>query len=66
MSDDMEYVVDGIKCPSCNRCLDPCPVDTIVPMDDPRAVRVRDSNKPLVVDKWQSLLTDQPPEGGTR
>jgi formate hydrogenlyase subunit 6/NADH:ubiquinone oxidoreductase subunit I len=62
----MEYVVDGIQCPSCNRCLDPCPVDTIVPMDDPRAVHVRDSNKPFAVDDWRSLLADQATKGEAR
>lgn len=56
MGDDMEYVVRGIDCPSCNRCLDPCPVDAILPMDDPRAVKVRESNKPYAVDDWQSLV----------
>jgi MinD superfamily P-loop ATPase len=66
MSDDMEYVVDGIQCPSCNRCLDPCPVDTNVPMDDPRAAHVRDSNKPFAVDDWRSLLADQATKGEAR
>lgn len=56
MGDDMEYVVRGIDCPSCNRCLDPCPVDAIVPMDDPRAVKVRESNKPYAVDDWRALV----------
>ena len=57
MSDDFEYVVDGALCPSCGRCLDPCPVDTIFPMDDPRASRVRESNKPFVLHDWRELVT---------
>lgn len=56
MSDDLEYVVQGIDCPSCNRCLEPCPVDAILPMDDPRAAKVRESNKPYVLDDWQALV----------
>jgi MinD superfamily P-loop ATPase len=63
MSDDMEFVVDGAACPSCNRCLDPCPVDAIIPMDDPRASKVRDSNKPYLMDDWQMLVVDPPNEG---
>ena len=55
MSDDMEFVVDGEKCPSCRRCLDPCPVDTILPMDDPRAIAVRPSNIPFVFDAWDQV-----------
>ncbi len=66
MSDELEYVVDGALCPSCNRCLDPCPVDTIVPMDDPRAVRVRESNRPFVFEGWQDPLEQQPEPGGAR
>jgi len=62
MSGDLEYVVGGEQCPSCNRCLDPCPVDAIVPLDDPRASRVRDSNQPFVLEYWQDLLAQQ----GTR
>lgn len=63
MSDELEYVVRGIDCPSCNRCLDPCPVDTIVPMDDPRAAKVRESNKPYVIDDWQALIGAGPKRG---
>ena len=59
MSDDFEFVVDGAKCPGCHRCLDPCPVDTIIPMDDPRAVHVRASNEPFVLRDWQELLALQ-------
>lgn len=63
MSDDMEYVVKGIDCPSCNRCLEPCPVDAILPMDDPRAAKVRESNKPYAVDDWRSLVAATPNRG---
>lgn len=66
MSDDFEYVVSGEQCPSCNRCLDPCPVGTIVPMDDPRAAGIRDSNRPFVLDNWQQLVTDRRPAAGAR
>ncbi|HEX4979567.1 MAG TPA: 4Fe-4S dicluster-binding protein [Acidimicrobiales bacterium] len=59
MSDEFEFVVDGEKCPGCHRCLDPCPVDTIIPMSDPRASRVRDSNKPFVLANWQELVASQ-------
>lgn len=59
MSDDFEFVVDGSLCPSCNRCLDPCPVDAIIPMDAPGAETVRDSNKPFILDDWESILTAQ-------
>jgi electron transport complex protein RnfB len=59
LSDDFEYVVDGSLCPSCNRCLDPCPVDAIIPMDAPRADTIRDSNRPFVLENWQSILADQ-------
>lgn len=59
MSDDLEYVVKGEQCPGCHRCLDPCPVDTIVPMDDPRAARIRASNVPYVLDGWQSRPAEQ-------
>ena len=52
MSDEFEFVVEGEKCPGCHRCLDPCPVDVIIPMDDPRAVKIRDSNKPFVFHDW--------------
>lgn len=55
MSDDLEYVVDGAKCPGCRRCLDPCPVQTIVPMDDPRAEAVRSSNRPFVLQGWSEF-----------
>ena len=57
MSDEFEFVVDGEKCPSCNRCLEPCPVGTIIPMDDPRASQIRSSNQPFVFDHWQELST---------
>jgi MinD superfamily P-loop ATPase len=63
MSDDFEFVVSGELCPSCHRCYEPCPVDTIVPMDDPRAAKVRVSNKPYVLVGWRELLAAQ---GGTR
>ena len=56
MDSSSEFVVDGAACPSCNRCLDPCPVDAIVPMDDPRATRIRDSNLPFVFDDWRPQL----------
>ena len=59
MSDDLEYVGDGALCPSCNRCLDPCPVDAIIPMDAPGADAVRDSNRPFVLEDWQSILANQ-------
>ena len=59
MSDDFEFVVDGERCPGCHRCLKPCPVDTIVPMDDPRAARVRESNKPHVLERWREVLAAQ-------
>jgi len=60
MSEDFEYVVDGEKCPSCQRCLAPlCPVDTIIPMDDPRAVRVRESNKPFVFPNWKTVSEEE-------
>jgi MinD superfamily P-loop ATPase len=54
MSDELEYVVDGDKCPGCRRCLDPCPVHTIIPMDDPKAVGVRESNRPFMLENWQN------------
>lgn len=63
MGDDLEYVVDGEKCPGCHRCLEPCPVDTIVPMDDARATRIRASNLPYVLDGWERILAEQ---GGKR
>ena len=63
MSDDLEFVVDGALCPSCNRCLDPCPVDAIIPMDAPGADTIRDSNRPFVLEDWQSILAAQ---GGKR
>jgi MinD superfamily P-loop ATPase len=52
MSDDFEFVVDGEKCPGCRRCYDPCPVNVVIPMDDPRAVAVRESNKPFMFETW--------------
>ena len=53
MSDSFEFVVDGSKCPSCGRCLDPCPVHTIIPMDDSKAVKVRSSNQPYMFEQWR-------------
>ncbi len=47
MGDDLEYAVDGAKWPRCRRCLDPWPAGAIVPMDDPRAVALRESNRPV-------------------
>jgi len=52
MSDDLEYVVDGEKCPGCRRCYDPCPVNVVIPMDDPRASAVRTSNEPFMFSAW--------------
>jgi MinD superfamily P-loop ATPase len=66
MSDELEYVVRGIDCPSCNRCLEPCPVDAILPMDDPRAKKIRASNKPYAVDDWRALVGDATNPGGSR
>ncbi|HVM53606.1 MAG TPA: 4Fe-4S dicluster domain-containing protein [Acidimicrobiales bacterium] len=63
MSDDFEFVVSGDLCPSCHRCYEPCPVDTIVPMDDPRAAKIRASNTPYVLNGWRELLDAQ---GGAR
>jgi ferredoxin len=59
MGDDFEYVVDGEKCPGCHRCLDPCPVDVILPMDHPKAGLIRESNKPLVLENWRDILAAQ-------
>jgi MinD superfamily P-loop ATPase len=59
MSDDFEFVVEGDKCPGCHRCLKPCPVDAILPMDDARSVKVRDSNRPFILDGWQQILASQ-------
>lgn len=59
MSDEFEIVVEGAKCPGCHRCYDPCPVDAIVPMDDPRAAKIRDSNIPFVLENWSELLAAQ-------
>ncbi len=57
MSDEFEFVVEGEKCPGCHRCFDPCPVDTIVPMDHPAADAVRESNKPFVFEAWDNAVT---------
>lgn len=62
MSDSFEYVVDGAKCPGCHRCLDPCPVDTIVPMTHPKANLVRESNRPLMYPDWENQVRTR---GGT-
>jgi len=59
MSDDFEFVVDGEKCPGCHRCLDPCPVDAILPMDHPKAPSVRPSNKPFVLTNWRELVPEK-------
>ena len=64
MSDDLEYVVEGDKCPGCHRCLDPCPVDVIIPMSDPRAIKIRDSNRPYVLENWQEIIAAQ--QGGAK
>lgn len=63
MSDDFEYVVDGEKCPGCHRCLDPCPVSTILPMDHDKARLIRDSNQPYALENWREVLAAQ---GGSR
>lgn len=64
MDDNMEYVVEGEKCPGCHRCLDPCPVDVIIPMSDPRAIKIRASNTPYVLENWQELIAAQ--QGGAK
>jgi MinD superfamily P-loop ATPase len=59
MSDDFEYVVDGEKCPGCHRCLDPCPVDTIIPLDHPKASKLRASGRPYILEGWQQIVAGQ-------
>ena len=61
MSDELEFVVNGELCPGCHRCYDPCPVDTIVPMDDPRALAIRASNAPFTMANWRDVPS---PQGG--